>query len=78
MGRLVVLDKAGEPGKVAINPDRVTHLRAGPGNFVDVFFGDTKVAVAGTFEYVVNRLCGEEVARRERDPAKEWFVKVQS
>ena len=77
MGRLVVLNKAGEPGKIAINPDQVTHLRDGPGNFVDVYFGDTKVAVAGTFQEVVNRLCGEEVARRERDPAKEWFVKVQ-
>jgi hypothetical protein len=77
MGRLVVLSKAGEPGKIAINPDQVTHLRDGPGNFVDVYFGETKVAVAGTFEDVVNRLCGEEVVRRGRDPSKDWFVKVQ-
>jgi hypothetical protein len=77
MSRLVVLHKAGEPGKIAINPDQVTHLRDGPGNFVDVYFGETKVAVAGTFEDVVNRLCGEEVARRDRDPARDWFVKVQ-
>ena len=77
MGRLVVLSKAGEPGKIAINPDQVTHLRDGPGNFVDVYFGETKIAVAGTFEEVVSRLCGEEVARRDRDPAKDWFVKVR-
>jgi hypothetical protein len=77
MGRLVILIKAGEPGKVAINPDQVTHLRQGPGNFVDVFFGETKVAVAGTFEEVVNRLAGEELARRPRDPARDWFTKVQ-
>ncbi len=76
--QLVVLKKAGEPGKVAINPDRVTHLRSGPGNFVDVFFGDVKVAVEGTFEEVTNRLCGAEVARRERDPAKDWYSIVRT
>jgi hypothetical protein len=78
MARLIIFTKAGEPGKVAINPEQVTHLRQGPGNFVDLFFGDTKVAVAGTFEQVVNRLCGEEIAWRERDPAKDWFAKVQT
>ena len=76
--RLVVLKKAGEPGKVAINPDQVTHLRSGPGNFVDLFFGETKVAVEGTFEDVVNRLCGEQVARRDHDPAKDWYAKVRA
>ncbi|MEA2998864.1 MAG: hypothetical protein QOH04_849 [Sphingomonadales bacterium] len=76
--RLVILRKAGEPGKIAINPDRVTHLRSGPGNFVDLFFGEVKVAVEGTFEEVVNRLAGEEVAQRERDPTKDWFNKVRT
>ena len=76
--RLVILRKAGEPGKIAINPDRVTHLRSGPGNFVDLFFGEVKVAVEGTFEEVVNRLAGEEVATRERDPTKDWFTKVRT
>ena len=78
MAKLIILQKAGEPGNVAINPDMVTHLRQGPGNFVDVFFGETKVAVAGTFEDVANRLSGEEVARRGRDPARDWFTKVQT
>lgn len=76
--RLVVLNKAGEAARIAINPDRVTHLRQGPGNFVDVFFGETKIAVAGTFEQVVNQLCGEEVSRSAHDPAREWFAKVQT
>ena len=76
--RYVVLMKAGEPGKIAINPELVTHLRQNPGNFVDLFFGETKVAVAGTFEEVVNKLAGEEVTRRDRDPARDWFSKVQT
>ncbi len=75
--RLVVIKKAGEPGKVAINPAQVTHLRSGPGNFVDVFFGDVKVAVEGTFEEVANKLCGEQVAPPERDPAKSWYASVR-
>ncbi|HEX2763795.1 MAG TPA: hypothetical protein VHM92_08150 [Allosphingosinicella sp.] len=75
--RLVILSKAGEPGRIAINPNQVTHLRAGPGNFVDVFFAETKVAVAGTFEEVVNALCGEIVVGGPQDPAKAWFTKVQ-
>ena len=73
---LVVLKKAGEPGKIAINPDLVTHLRSSPGNFVDVFFGDVKVAVEGTFEEVVNRISGVDVVSIQQDPAKQWFAKV--
>ncbi len=73
---LVVLKKAGEPGKVALNPELVTHLRSGPGNFVDVFFGDVKVAVEGTFEEVVNRISGVDIVSIQSDPAKQWFAKV--
>lgn len=76
--RLVVVKKAGEPGKVAINPALVTHLRSGPGNFVDVFFGDVKVAVEGTFEELSNRLSGEEVARKDHDPARDWYSQVRT
>ena len=76
--RLVVVKKAGEPGRVAINPTLVTHLRSGPGNFVDVFFGDVKVAVEGTFEELTNKLSGEEVARKERDPARDWYSQVRT
>lgn len=76
--RLVILKKAGEPGKVAINPELVTHLRSGPGNFVDMFFGEVKVAVEGTFEDVANRLCGEQVAMRSGDRTKDWYSKVRT
>lgn len=76
--QIVVFKKAGEPGKVAINPELVTHLRSGPGNFVDLFFGDVKVAVEGSFEGVVNALCGAEVAKRERDPAKDWYSNLKA
>jgi hypothetical protein len=74
---MVVFRKAGEPGKVAINPALVTHLRSCPGNFVDLYFGEVKVAVEGAFEDVVNRLSGTEVARRDRDPAKDWYAAVK-
>jgi hypothetical protein len=76
--RLVVVKKAGEPGKVAINPALVTHLRSGPGNFVDVFFGDVKVAVEGSFEELSNRLSGEDVARKTNDPARDWYSSVRT
>ena len=76
--RAVVFKKAGEPGKVAINPALVTHLRSGPGNFVDLFFGEVKVAVEGSFEHVVNALSGEEIVKRERDPAKDWYANLKA
>lgn len=76
--QLVVFKKAGEPGKIAINPDQVTHLRSGPGNFVDLYFGDVKVAVEGSFESVVNTLSGTEVARKERDPARDWYSALKA
>jgi hypothetical protein len=75
--QIVVFRKAGEPGKVAVNTALVTHLRSGPGNFVDLYFGEVKVAVEGTFEDVVNRLSGSEIAKRERDPAKDWYSAVK-
>ena len=76
--QIVVFRKAGEPGKVAVNPALVTHLRSGPGNFVDLYFGEVKVAVEGAFEDVVNRLCGAEIAKRERDPAKDWYSALKA
>jgi hypothetical protein len=54
----------------------VTHLRSGPGNFVDVFFGDVKLAVEGSFEEVVNRLTQADVLSGRPDPAKQWFAKA--
>lgn len=71
--RLIVMRKAGENARVAINPDRVTYVRSVPGNFVDLHFGDHKIAVEGSFEEVVNRLSDSEVAPPTRDPAKVWM-----
>ncbi len=56
------MKKGGEAGSVAINPDRVTHVRAASGSFTDIFFGDCRVAVEGSFAEVVARLASEEDA----------------
>jgi hypothetical protein len=50
--KLVVMKKGGG-GKVAINPEQVTHVRSATGAFTDVFFDGHQVAVEGTFEEVV-------------------------
>ena len=52
MAKLVVMKKGGG-GKVAINPEQVTHVRSATGAFTDVFFDGHQVAVEGTFEEVV-------------------------
>lgn len=61
MAKLVVMKKGGG-GKVAINPDQVTHVRSATGAFTDVFFDGQQVAVEGTFEEVVALL--SDVNRR--------------
>ena len=67
MARLIVMRKGGG-GKVAINPDRVTHVRSAAGAFTDIFFDGQQVAVEGTFEEVVTRLSAPE---RRPPPAGE-------
>jgi hypothetical protein len=64
--------RKGGGGKVAVNPDLVTHVRSANGAFTDIFFEGQQVAVEGTFEEVVARLSPPdrrpgEVARREED-----------
>ena len=72
MARLIVMRKGGG-GKVAINPDLVTHVRSAAGAFTDIFFDGQQVAVEGSFEEVVARLSGrdpkaeEAFARHEQD-----------
>jgi hypothetical protein len=70
--KLIVMKKGGEPGQVAINPDKVTHVRTASGPFTDIYFGEHRVAVEGTFSQVVARLTGQAEAD---DPAsaKSWF-----
>jgi hypothetical protein len=57
VARLIVMRKGGG-GKVAVNPDLVTHVRSAAGAFTDIFFDSQQVAVEGTFEEVVARLSG--------------------
>lgn len=65
LAKFLVMRKGGG-GKVAINPDMVTHVRSANGAFTDVFFEGQQVAVEGTFEDVVRQL---SVAERRATPA---------
>ncbi len=55
MAKFLVMRKGGG-GKVAINPELVTHIRSANGAFTDVFFEGQQVAVEGTFDDVVRQL----------------------
>ena len=66
MARLIVMRKGGG-GKVAVNPELVSHVRSATGAFTDIFFEGQQVAVEGTFEEVVARLAAPE--RREETGA---------
>ena len=68
MAKLVVMKKGGG-GKVAINPEQVTHVRSATGAFTDVFFDGHQVAVEGTFEEVVALL--SDINRRAPQAATE-------
>jgi hypothetical protein len=59
VARLIVMRKGGG-GKVAVNPELVTHVRSANGAFTDIFFDTQQVAVEGTFEEVVARLQAPE------------------
>jgi hypothetical protein len=67
LAKLVVFKKGGG-GKVAINPEQVTHVRSAAGAFTDVFMGGQQVAVEGSFEEVVSLLGGLE-RRVPQEPA---------
>jgi hypothetical protein len=70
--KLIVMKKGGEPGDVAINPDKVTHVRTASGPFTDIYFGEHRVAVEGTFAQVVARLTGQSDGA-DSAAAKSWF-----
>ncbi|HEX8467910.1 MAG TPA: hypothetical protein VF620_08905 [Allosphingosinicella sp.] len=69
--KLIVMKKGGEPGQVAINPDKVTHVRTASGPFTDIYFGEHRVAVEGTFPQVVARLTGQ--SEESESSARSWF-----
>jgi hypothetical protein len=65
--------RKGGGGKVAVNPEHVTHVRSAAGAFTDIFFDGHQVAVEGTFDEVVARLsaadrrAGEPDGQRDED-----------
>jgi len=70
--KLIIMKKGGEPGEVAINPERVTHVRAASGPFTDIYFGEHRVTVEGTFAQIVARLDGQDELS-DVPAAKSWF-----
>ena len=58
LAKLVIMKKGGEPGEIAINPEMVTYVRQTPGQFTDIYFGEVRIAVEGTFRQVVDKLTG--------------------
>ena len=57
MAKLIVFNRGGAAGKVAINADLVTDVRSA-GAFTDIFCGGRQIAVDGSFEQVVSTLSG--------------------
>jgi hypothetical protein len=70
--KLIVMKKGGEPGQIAINPAKVTHVRTASGPFTDIYFGEHRVAVEGTFAQVVARLTDQSEAE-EGPSSRSWF-----
>jgi hypothetical protein len=54
--QFVILKRAGEAGKVAVNPALVTEVRSSSGPFIDIHFGEHRVAVEGTLQQVIAML----------------------
>lgn len=71
--KFVIVRKGGEPGEVAINIDRVTHVRSAAGPYTDIWFGDHRVAVEGSFRQIVALLSGHE-APGEAVQDKNWRI----
>jgi hypothetical protein len=71
--KFVIVRKGGEPGEVAINIDRVTHVRSAAGPYTDIWFGDHRVAVEGSFRQIVALLSGEG-APAEPAQDKNWRI----
>lgn len=69
---LIVMKRGGQPGNIAINPDRVTYVRSSLGPFTDIHFGEHHVSVEGSFEQVVARLSGQVDAAAQPVP-KTWL-----
>lgn len=71
--KLIVMKKGGEPGEIAINPDLVTYVRTASGPFTDIYFGEHRVTVEGTFRQVVARLTGSAEPAEAPAAIKSWL-----
>ena len=69
---LILMKRGGQPGHIAINPDRVTYVCSSSGPFTDVHFGEHHVSVEGSFEQVVARLSGESRGAAQ-PPVRSWI-----
>ncbi|MDB5670531.1 MAG: hypothetical protein JWO25_1490 [Alphaproteobacteria bacterium] len=75
MTQFVILKKAGEPGKVAVNPAMVTEVRSASGPYIDVHFGDHRVAVEGSLQHIIALLSRPEGAPRPGPPPPaDWLT----
>ncbi|MGZ8997689.1 MAG: hypothetical protein ACXW2T_02430 [Allosphingosinicella sp.] len=71
MIRLVIMKKGGESGEIAINPELITYIRQTPGQFTDIYFGEHRIAVEGSFRQVVDRLSGADTGQHA---GKAWLT----
>ena len=69
---LIVMKRGGQPGNIAINPALVTYVRSSSGPFTDIHFGEHKVAVEGSLEYVLAKLAGNPAAGQP-PVARSWI-----
>jgi hypothetical protein len=69
------MKKGGESGEIAINPALVTYVRSTPGQFTDIYFGEHRIAVEGTFRQVVDKLCAADGVGTEgqQGQARTWL-----
>ena len=73
--KLVVFRKGGEAGEVAINPEHVSHVRTASGPFTDIYIGDQRIAVEGSFSHVLAKLTGcVEPAVEPPPQVKSWLA----
>ena len=72
MTQFVILKRAGESGKVAVNPALVTEVRSSSGPFIDIHFGDHRIAVEGTLQQVIAMLSRGDQA--EAPPAADSWL----
>jgi hypothetical protein len=63
--------RRGGGGKVAVNPDLVSHVRSAAGAYTDIFIAGQQVAVEGTFDEIVGRLAGRDARPPEPDRREE-------